>query len=266
MRFLLNSKPRARHRAVTRALLFLALTISFAFQTRAQQTASASPSETVRKFYAALRERRFREAFEMSVYRPAIEGLSAAEMEDLRPDFEIIARNVPEKVEITGEQISGDEATVFLKLGDAPNGAPNIQPVLLRREKGAWTIDDPAIREAVKREGKNYFFNQRIAAHEADAEEMLQRIARAELAYALQHNGVYADMRALIDEGLLPKDIETPESTGYRYRITLGKDAKTFIAQAEPEKYGRTGRNSFYLDPKGAQKKDVGGKSYKPKS
>lgn len=247
------------------ACALIITTFSFA-NTRAQTatTNAATPSNTVRAFYAALRERRFRAAFMMSVYRPAVENLSDAEFADLRPDFEKIAANVPEKIEITGEQVSGEMATVFLKLGEQQDGKANIQPVPLRRdETGAWTIDDPSLREAIKRDGKNFFFNQRIAAHEADTKEMLARIAKAELAYALQHNGTYTDMKTLVNAELLPKDIATPESTGYLYHINVSKDGKTYTAGAEPEKYGRTGKLSFYLDPKMAKSKDMNGKALK---
>src|SRR5437899_6923300 len=80
------------------------------------QQAQRSPSDTVREFYKAMREKRFREAFALSIYKPAIEGLKPQEFEDLRPDFEKVAGVLPEKVEITGEQISGDQATVFMKV------------------------------------------------------------------------------------------------------------------------------------------------------
>jgi hypothetical protein len=38
-----------------------------------------------------MRERKFSEAFALTIYKPAIEGLSAAELEELRPDFERMA-------------------------------------------------------------------------------------------------------------------------------------------------------------------------------
>lgn len=255
---------RSARRSLIVACAFLIAHSSFVHIRAQTVTTNATPSAAVSAFYAALREKRFREAFMMSVYRPAVENLSDGELSDLRPDFEKIAANVPEKIDITGEQISGDTATVFLKLGEQ-DGKPNIQLVPMRRdEKGAWTIDDPSLREAIKHDGKNFFFNQRIAAHHDDAKEMLARIAKAELAYALQHNGTYTDMKTLVDAELLPKDITTPESTGYLYHINLSKDGKSYTAGAEPEKYGRTGKLSFYLDPKTAKSKDTNGKPYKP--
>src|ERR1700752_1184290 len=82
-----------------------------------------SPTETTRLFYQMLREKKFREAFMLSIYGSAIEGLSAQELEDLRPDLEKMALAVSEKmpgnIDVSGEQISGDVATVFVKVLDA---------------------------------------------------------------------------------------------------------------------------------------------------
>lgn len=93
---------------------------------------------------------------------------------------------------------------------------------------------------------------------------MLQRIAAAELVYSTQHNKQFADLPTLVQDGLLPKDIETTESTGYRFQITLAKDGGTYSATAEPARYGRTGRLSFYMDQSGIRSKDTGGKQLKP--
>ena len=79
---------------------------------------SGTPSEVVRAYYTALRESRFRDAMMMSVLRPAVEAISAAEFAEYRPDFERLVPLVPPDFQITGEQISGDEATVFVKTGE----------------------------------------------------------------------------------------------------------------------------------------------------
>ena len=96
------------------ALLIALVSLSFAVG----QNPPRTPTETVREFYKAMREKRFREAFGLSIYKPAIEGLSTQEFDDLRPDFEKMAAAIPEKVDLTGEQISGDAATVFVKVKD----------------------------------------------------------------------------------------------------------------------------------------------------
>jgi len=64
----------------------------------------------------------------------------------------------------------------------------------------------------------------------------------------------------LITAGLIPKDIEGAESTGYRIQKFKSADAKAWYATAEPVQYGRTGRLSFYLDASGVKNGDAGGK------
>lgn len=221
-----------------------------------------TPSDTVRAFYTALRERRFREAFAMSVFRPAIEGLSQPELDELRPDFERIAAQVPSEVELTGEQISGEEATVFYKTGEGKD--IKIVPVYLVRERGAWIIDDRESVALIKKQGKKFFFEARIAAHEQDAEDMLKRIQAAQIAYALQNAGTFGDLNALVRAGYVPQDILGTETTGYSFTITPGAPGKGYVARAEPARYGRTGRLSFYMDQSGFQKKDTGGKPLNP--
>jgi len=221
---------------------------------------SRSPSDTVREFYKALRERRFREAFAMSIYKPALEGLKPEEFAELQPDFEKMAATVPATVELNGEQISGDFATVFMKVPDGDKVEQAV-PVALLRLNGVWIIGDKASQEVVDKSGNDFFFEARIATHQDDVVGLLKRILVVQLAYNQQHNGVFADLPTLISVGLMPKDIEGTESTGYRFHITLGKDAKSYIAGAEPARYGRTGRLSFSIDQSGAIKSaDNGGK------
>src|ERR671919_1860095 len=101
-----------------------------------------------------MREKKFREAFGMSIYRPALEGLSAQEFEDLRPDFERVAiaitEKIPEKMDITGEQISGDTATVFVKVLDA-DGKEKIEPASLIKINNGWVVGDKEALELVRK-------------------------------------------------------------------------------------------------------------------
>ena len=232
-------------------------------QTTTAATAAGTPSDAVRLFYKALSEKRFREALAMSVYGPAIEGLSDKDMEDLRPDFELLATGA-EKVEIKGEQVSGDSATVFVKLKDDDAASPPL-PVQMHRVKGNWIIYDEDVEKAVKKEGNKYFFNARIKAHETDVQGMLVRVAQAELVYSAQNGGMFADLQTLIKERLLPDDILTSRSTGYNYHVTLSGDRRSYTAGAEPAVYGRTGKLSFYMDQKGVKSSDTNGKPYIPK-
>ncbi len=232
------------------------------------QTVQRTPSETVREFYKTLRERKFREAFSLSIYKPAIEPLKPQEFEDLRPDFEkmalAVSERIPKNVDIMGEQISGDLATVFVKVLDS-EGKEKMEPAGLIMIDGAWVLGDRENLEIVKKAGKKFFFNARIDAHHSDVQDMLTRVSLALLLYSQQHNGQFANLATLIVAGLLPKDLEGTESTGYRFRINVSPDAKTWTAQAEPAEYGRSGRLSFFMDATGVRSSDTGGKPLNPK-
>jgi hypothetical protein len=259
-----------RHRSLPNLpLISLLLVAAFAFLaspsiSEVAAQVSRTPSDTVREFYKALREKRFREALSMSIYKPAIEELNAQEFDEYRPYFEAMAVDVPEKVEINGEQISGEMATVFVNTTDE-QGKPKVEPVKLQRVAGVWIIGNPEDAKAIKQAGKNYFFNLRIQVNHNEAQNMLLRIAKAQFVYGSQHKGEFADIPTLVKAELLPSDVETSETTGYRYMVTLGKDRKSYTAGAVPSNYGRTGRLSFHLDQKGLIKSsDTGGKPYVP--
>ncbi|MCA1614045.1 MAG: hypothetical protein LC800_07825 [Acidobacteria bacterium] len=114
-----------------------------------------TPTATVREFYKLLRERRFREAFAASIWRPAVEGLSAEDFEELRPEFEKMAEGVPEQLEFTGEAISGDQATVFVRSLTEP-GKLDEHPVI--RSRGAWIYGNKENQQAVEKDGREFFF------------------------------------------------------------------------------------------------------------
>ena len=225
--------------------------------------AQRTPTETIREFYKMMREKKFREAFGMSIYRPALEGLTAQEFEDLRPDFERVAiaiiEKIPEKLDFTGEQISGDTATVFVKLLDA-EGKEKIEPATLIKIDNVWVVGDRENLALVQKEGKKFFFEARINAHHNDVQDILTKIMVAQVAYSQNHDGKFGNMAELIAVGYIPKDIEGTETTGYRFQVVRTPDAKAWYATAEPIQHGRTGRLSFYLDASGVRSGDVGGK------
>lgn len=247
-------------RFLTRLCMFLLVMSIAGTHLVMAQTPARSPSATVLEFYKAMREKRFREAFALSIYKTAIDGLKPQEMEDLRPDFDLMAAAIPENVELNGEQISGDLATVFVKVPNMNDPAGQPEPVTLMLVNNEWIIGDKENQAVVKKAGNAFFFNLRITTHQNDATDMLQKISVAELIYSKQHDGAFGDLVALIGAGLIPKDIEGTETTGYRFHITLGKDAKTFTANAEPAQYGRTGKLSFYMDQGGIRSGDNAGK------
>jgi hypothetical protein len=243
--------------------ILLSITLLFGSSSTFIQTPPRTPTETMREFYRLMREKKFREAFGMSIYRPAIEGLSAQEFEELRPDFEkmavAVSEKIPATVDITGEQISSDVATVFVRVVDA-DGKEKIEPASLIKVNNSWVVGDQDSLRMVQQAGKRFFFEARLNAHHSDVQDMLTRISLAQVAYSQGHNGQFGNMAELITAGYIPKDIEGPESTGYRFQVVRSTDGKSWYATAEPAQYGRTGRLSFYLDASGVRSGDAGGK------
>ena len=229
----------------------------------AQNPPARSPTETTRLFYQMLREKKFREAFVLSIYRSAIESLSPQEFEELRPDFEkmalAVSEKIPEKIDISGEQVSGDTATVFVKVLD-PDGKEKVEPATLIKLDNNWIIGDKENLELVKKAGKQFFFEARINAHHSDVQDMMTRISLAQVLYSQNHNGQFGNTAELIAAGVVPKDLEGTESTGYKFQINRAADGKSWYATAEPAQYGHTGRLSFYLDATGVRSGDNGGK------
>lgn len=210
-----------------------------------------SPAETVRVFYTRLREGKFREAIHLTNLRPAIEGLTDQELKEFSVDFQAIAKLVPERLEINGEIISGENATVTAKLPGEDAEALELQQVRLRKEGDYWVIlsADDETEKTIKREGKNYFYALKIETHQDEAKQMLERIAKAQLAHSLQNNGEYSEFSKLIELGFLPADVTSSESTGYSYVLHLEQDKKSYYATATPAAYGKTGKMSYLLQP-----------------
>ena len=227
------------------------------------QNPPRSPTETTRLFYQMLREKKFREAFMLSIYRPAMESLSAQEFEEFRPDFEKLALAVsektPQQIDVSGEQVSGDSATVFVKVLDA-EGKEKIELVSLIKLDNTWIVGDKESLDLVKKAGKQFFPEARINAHHSDVQDMMTRISLGQVLYSQNRNGLFGNMAELVAAGVIPKDIETTESTGYRFQINRSADGKSWYATAEPAQYGHTGRLSFYLDATGVRSGDNGGK------
>lgn len=210
-----------------------------------------SPADTVRAFYTRLREGKYREAIHLTNLRPAIEGLTDDELKEFSVDFQAIAKLVPAELEINGEIISGNDATVTAKLPGEDDEKLELQQVRLRKDGEYWVIlsADEETEKAIKREGKNYFYALKIETHQEEAKKMLERIAKAQLAHSLQNNGEYAEFAKLIELGFLPADVTSSESTGYSYALTVGQDKKSYYATATPSAYGKTGKMSYLLQP-----------------
>ncbi len=209
-----------------------------------------SPADIVRAFYTALRERKFREALILTNLRPAIEGMTDAELKDFQTDFEAISKLVPKEIQINGEIVTGKSATVTAKLPTEDLDREAIQEIKLRKDGDVWvilTVDESA-EKLIKEKGKDYFLALRIETHEDEARDMLDRVAKAQMAFATQNQGNYGDTDALIKAQYLPADIKSSESTGYRFAISVTPDKKRYSASAVPAVYGKTGRRSFAVE------------------
>src|SRR5438094_8368839 len=136
------------------SLAFILLTVSFAAPAQTQR----GPSDVVREFYKAMREHRFKDAWAMTVYKPAVENLNAEEIEDLRPFFETQAAPVPDQIQIDGERINGNTAQVFIQL-PATDSSPQItsKPVDLINSGGLWIIGTETDQAAAKKAGTRSF-------------------------------------------------------------------------------------------------------------
>jgi hypothetical protein len=247
----------------TAILALLALCAS----TQAQKEGK-SPTETAVTFYRALKAKRYLDGFRHSVYRGAVEGLTAAELKDLEPDFARTFAAIPDKIEPNGEQITGKAAVVSLKFGESKE----LQSVALVRVGNEWLVGDQETLALVKAQGPAFFFNTRMQVNESETYEMLQRIIGAQIIYSRKFEGKNASLAELIRLGGVPKDLEDGDASGYQFSLTVSADEKAFFAAATPTTYGKTGRTSFYADINGIRGEDLKGQpaterspTYQPK-
>jgi hypothetical protein len=232
-------------------LMILALIFS---APAARQKREPSPSDIAIRFYRALKEGRYVEGFRLSVYRAAVEGLTQEELRDLEPDFARAFSKIPDKIEPHGEQVMRDSALVLLKF----DGVEQPQQVELIRDGNEWLVGDRETFQLVRAQGRAFFFNARMAVNESETFEMMSRIVGAELIYR-QRNARYGTLQELIKLGALPADLEDESTSGYRIRLIVSQDGKSFAATATPSAYGRTGRLSFYADSDGVRAEDLKG-------
>jgi hypothetical protein len=208
-----------------------------------------SPADTVRVFYKYLREKKFRDAIFLTNLRPAIEGLTDSELKEFQVDFEAISAVVPAEIQINGEIVSGDSATVTAKL-PGEDEKLELQEIRLKNNDGVWVIQtvDEEAEKKVKQEGKNYFYALRIETHQDEARKMLDRISKAEMVYSLQNGNLYGEMTQLVAAGFLPDDAQSADSTGYKYSVELSSDKRSYKANAVPAEYGKTGKLTFTVE------------------
>jgi hypothetical protein len=132
----------------------------------------------------------------------------------------------------------------------------------LIKSGGGWIIGDQANQAIVKKAGRRFFLDALITQHHSDIEDLLKRIIAVQIVYAQQHGG-FGDLPALINAGLVPKAAGDPKDLGYNFRVMVGSGGKTYVAGAEPTRYGHTGKLSYWMDQSGTIKTvDNGGKPF----
>src|SRR5438552_5032832 len=184
---------------------------------------SDSPSQVVKKFYQHLRARHYTEGLRLSVYSPAIEGLSEEEMRDLEPEFARIVTNLPAEIETHGEQISGDEATVFVK---SPQ-EKRLQEVSLVRINGQWRVGDEQTYLLATREGRSFFFNARVRIGEAEAYDWILEILGAQAIY-FKAKQRFTTLDELVGLGGVSKQLINGSESGYRFRLSVSDDGRSY--------------------------------------
>jgi hypothetical protein len=83
------------------------------------------------------------------------------------------------------------------------------------------------------------------AANETAALARLRAIAAAEARYQVESGGEYGNLDQLIQKRYV-NDPSNGKLTGYRFEVQVR--AGSFQATAVPEKFGITGKRSFYVD------------------
>lgn len=221
-----------------------------------------SPADTVREFYRLLREKQYREGFALSVYADAISGLTDEEMAELSTDFEQTFANIPKEIKVFGAQSSGDNATVFMKSSDDPTDM-TAQEITLIKVDGTWRVGDIDTYKMVKASGSRFFFEAKMFVNERSAISYIERMIGSQKLYSDSKGGKYGTLDDLVEAQFWLPSQKTPEMFGYRFTIELAEDRKSYWIHAEPIEYGKTGKNSFYGDPRGVYKLDNGGKVYR---
>lgn len=205
------------------------------------------PAQIVKSFYQNLKEQRFRDALMLTNWRTAVESFTPQEAAELSSNFKYLAAQA--NVEITGEQLSGNAASVFVKGKDPETGALKVDEVRLRLENNNWIVvlGDEKTEAALKREGKSYFYRLWMENRHQDAQFMIEDVYKAELIYSLANDGVFTDLNTLVNKKLLTADVLGTD-LGYRFRVQLASDKKKYSVYAEPLQYGKTGKLSFLLE------------------
>ncbi|MBI4853960.1 MAG: hypothetical protein HY819_19355 [Acidobacteria bacterium] len=260
---------------ISKFILFLSIiSLLFTYDTFAQEASNKSqestqqenkilnPIDTVKEFYRLLREKKYLEGFRLSVYRDAIEPLTAEELKELEPDFEATFSRIPETVKAVGSQSTGALATVFIKSTDNPKD-PTAEEIPLMLINNHWVVGDAETLELVKSLGTKFFPEIRIRAHEDAAQIYMERYIGAQKLYSDANKGLYGSIDDLVTATFWPPSLKNGQMEGYKFTIEIGKDKREFWVHGEPLTYGKSGRVSFYADLNGVYRLDNGGQVFR---
>lgn len=235
-------------------VLAAALAAALAAPVSAQK--ALTPSETVLAFYGLMRQHKFKEAFSHSVYAEAVEGLGDEDLAELTPEFERNAADIPEKIDVGGEQSGAEVATVFVKFG----GADEAQEVTLVKDGGRWLVGDRDALGQVRAQKTEFFFNTRIRVDHNEVFDLVRRITGSE-EVAFQAGKAYATLDELAAKEDFGEDLKDGVANGYRFTVALTPDRQAYSVVAIPVRYGRTGKLSFFASGKSIHAADAGGRA-----
>ena len=214
-----------------------------------------TPTETVVQFYKLLRDQNYRAGMALSVFADAVADLSDDDLVELTPDFQRTFSAIPATLNIKGEQVSGDSATVFVQFG-APDQPADT--VTLVRDNGQWLVGDRDVLAVVREQRSAYFFNVRISVDHNEVYDLIKSITGSEDVH-FRRAKVYATIDELIATEGLTDDLREGIASGYRFVVNLTPDKQVYTVVAIPVRYGRTGRLSFYADAREIRGADAKG-------
>ncbi len=268
--------PRMLHFSATPLLALFLFALPF-HPVSAGQTQKLTPGETIQEFYRLLREKKYVEAFRLHVCASAVEGLSGQEAAELEDEFTKLAGDIPEKIEVGGESVLGNDATVFVKVpsGEKIDGQqPFISiPVSLILFEGRWLIGDRDT-QALANFHKSRFFTLSKSGvftvmldNEEKAARAITSLIEIEQFFAQRHEGKYGTLQELMTSGIVKRSdlslmleqLQDGEYYGYRFEVELPPDRKTYTLYATPIQQNIDGRYSYIADLEGVKFRNHGG-------
>jgi len=223
--------------------------------TSARAQKSMTPSETVLAFYGLMRQQKFVDAFAYSVYAEAVDGLSEEDLGELAPEFQRTAADIPAAIEVKGEQVSGDAATVFARFGTSEDA----QNVSLVRDGNRWLVGDKEALDQVRAEKTAFFFNARIRVDHNEVFDLMRQLTGTE-DVRFQTKKAYGTLNELIaEEKTIGEELNDGIASGYKFMVNVTNDRQAFTVIAIPVRYGRTGKLSFFASSKSIHAADAHG-------